>query len=365
MKIIFTTDTIHRGGKERQIFIITQQLLKRAYDVFIISLKYAEQNYLDEYEIDSKRIIIIKSNSRKQIYRELKDVLSTLHPDIIISWDSKTVLFSLLISKKYGFEFINASVQHGIRLFKRSHFMRTLICHLSPNVMANSLTGLKANNLRPGKKRFVLYNGIEKKFKNTTSQKSKEKLKKKIIPGYSKNPGKIFISVANLVPYKDYFTVLNALKEIRSSYNFYYLILGDGPLKNEIERKIYNFQLHNNIILFGKVNDVKKYLNISDYMIHSSRGEGVSNAILEGMYTGLPIITTKVGGTPEIVFPKSSVLFKYKDGNSLTNILLNIDNYFLEFNPKSKEYQNHLKKFSVSAMLISFEKIIESVMNDT
>ncbi|MBA7575346.1 glycosyltransferase [Candidatus Atribacteria bacterium 1244-E10-H5-B2] len=246
MKIIFTTDTIHRGGKERQIFILTQQLLKRTYDIFIISFKYVEQNYLDEYEIDSKRIIILKSNSGKQLYRELKNVLSTLHPDIVLSWDSKTALFSLIISKKYGFEFINASIRHGIGLFKKGYFIRTLICHLSPNVMANSLAGLKANKLRPRKKRFVLYNGIENKFSFTYLVEEK-KAKCKELLGKEFNGIKIFVSVGNLVPFKDYFTVLKALKEYKKKKEFHYIIIGEGPLRIEYEKLIEEYGLRKNV----------------------------------------------------------------------------------------------------------------------
>jgi len=362
MRICFTTDTIHRGGKERQLFILSKYLSKKKNDISIISFNKTAENYINEYKFDINQLYVINKKQIFRKYKKFKTYIQSIKPDMVFSWDLQSAFFALILHKKYDFYFINGSIQHGIRLWRFSHLFRSLICWLSPYIIANSYAGLSVNNLKPGKKRFVLYNGIEKKFQNTSSQKSLEKSKEEIIPGYAKIPGKIFISVANLVPYKDYFTVLSALKEIRNSYNFYYLILGDGPLRNEIEQKINDFHFTDNVILYGKVNDVNKYLNISDYMIHSSRGEGFSNAILEGMYAGLPIITTKVGGTPEIVFPKSSVFFKYKDENSLTNILLNIDNYFLEFNPKSKEYQNHLKKFSVSAMLTSFEKIIESVM---
>ena len=59
----------------------------------------------------------------------------------------------------------------------------------------------------------------------------------------------------------------------------------------------------------GKIENVREYLFISDIMIHSSRGEGISNAILEGMYAGLPVIATNVGGIPETVFSGSSMLF--------------------------------------------------------
>jgi glycosyltransferase involved in cell wall biosynthesis len=228
-------------------------------------------------------------------------------------------------------------------------------------VVANSSAGLMANNINPGKNHFVLNNGIESKFENNLPQGEKEERKKRIIPGYKSIPGIIFISIANLVPYKDYFTVLTALKSIKEEYNFYYFIIGDGSLKNKIETRINKFGLSKNVILTGKIFNVEDYIKISDIMIHSSRGEGISNAILESMYAGLPIIASKVGGIPETVFPKSSMLFPYKDYKVLYNCLSKVPQAFNNFNPQSSEYKDHLGKFSVNTMVNKFEEIVSSI----
>ena len=71
-------------------------------------------------------------------------------------------------------------------------------------------------------------------------------------------------------------------------------------------------------------------------MIHSSRGEGISNAILEGMYAGLPVIAPNVGGIPETVFPGSSMLFPYKDHKALYQCLLKSQELKASFDPESQ-----------------------------
>ena len=99
-------------------------------------------------------------------------------------------------------------------------------------------------------------------------------------------------------------------------------------------------------------------------MIHSSRGEGISNAILEGMFASLPVIATKVGGLPETVFPMSSMLFPYKDDKTLLKCLLKAPGLFAGFDLNSKEYNKHLAKFSVEHMVERFENIIMQVVNN-
>jgi glycosyltransferase involved in cell wall biosynthesis len=172
---------------------------------------------------------------------------------------------------------------------------------------------------------------------------------------------KVYVSVGNLVPYKDYFTILKALAVLKNKYNFQYLILGDGPLKHQIKQEIKKYELEKNVHLIGRVSNVYEYLRIGDLLIHSSRGEGISNAILEAMFCGLPIVATRVGGVPETVYPESSALFQYQKYTQLLDILLRNDELFGHFDPEDLEYKNHLNIFSISTMLSKFEKIVQKV----
>lgn len=362
MKILFTTDSIHRGGKERQIFILTTTILESGFDVCIVTRKFSEENYLSEYRLEESIARIYKGKTWVDEFYLFKRIIISEKPDIMISWDLQTSLFALLLHRKYNFKFVNASIQHGIRLFRLVHILRSITCFFSPYVMANSFAGLKANNLKPGKRRFVLNNGIEAKFQNIRAKSEVEDLRERLIPDYNEKPCLVYISVANFVPYKDYFTVIKALAKIKSSIVFRYLILGDGPMRGEIEKAINDFGLEKQVFLIGKTENVKEYLFASDIMIHSSRGEGISNAILEGMYAGLPIIATNVGGIPETVFPASSILFPYKDVDALYHCLLKSLELKASFNPESEEYKAHLKKFSVDTMISRFEEIIGEVM---
>jgi glycosyltransferase involved in cell wall biosynthesis len=363
MKIIFSTDTIQRGGKERQLFVLTKALLDKGYQIKIITKKKSSDNYISEYGFEKNLVIEINGKGWVQKFQDYKKKILSYSPDIVISWDFQTSLFPLLLYKKCNFKFINASIQHGIRLFRFSQLLRSFVCHLSPRIIANSYAGLKANNLKPGKHAFVLYNGIENKFNNPLKPEGVYNKRTELIPGYLQTPGIIYISVANLVPYKDYFTVLKALNKLKDQKSFYYFIIGDGPMREKIVAVIKEYGLEKRVIMTGKVENVSDYLFVSDIMIHSSRGEGISNAILEGIYAGLPIIATSVGGVPETVFSDSSLMFPYKDDKALLECLLKAPEVFTGFDKGSEEYNIHLAKFSVETMVKSFEEIIRKVFN--
>ena len=356
IRIIFSTDSLSRGGKERQMAVLASQLLQKKFELNFLTKRTDEGwSYFKEYNISTE---LVHKYERISDYSK---IVKRLKPDIVVSWDITSSCYNLLLYRNNRFSFINGSVRHGIRRLKFSHIFRSIITWLSPYIIANSLAGLRANNLKPGKRRFVLYNGSETKFLNNITKAEVENLRKKLIPGYREKPGFIYIAVANFVPYKDYFTVLKALARLKGDFLFYYLILGDGPMRDEIEKSIKTFELEKRVILIGRTENVRDYLFASDIMIHSSRGEGISNAILEGMYAGLPVIATNVGGVPETVYPGSSLRFPYKDSEALYKCLLKSQDLKASFNPMSDEYKKHLEKFSVETMLKRFEEIIDIV----
>lgn len=317
---------------------------------------------MQEYNLDDKLIKIHSKNSFKRLI-EFHAVIRDVKPDVVFTRGTLDSLFALLVSPFSKFIFINGSIRHGVRLFKFDHYLRSIIAWFSPYVVANTISGLRANNLKQSKRNFVLPNGIENKFEGRLKGQALLEARNKLFNNL--NPETIiFISTANLIAYKDYFTVLECLAEIKSLYDFRYIIIGYGPTKPEIEQKIASLGLQNKVKLLGKVEQVENYLKIGDYFIHSSKFEGLSNSILEAMFTGLPIIATNVGGTPELVYEKSFRLFNYKDKAALKSILSNIKYEFKEFDPTSQEYQKHLSKYSSETMLKNFEKMLEEIMTN-
>lgn len=359
MIIVFSTDTLARGGKERQISLLAKYLQGRQihYEIFSKNI-ISGNNFFPEYNLSENQVKTYSS------FNSYKDAIKNVKPDVVISWDIKTSMYNLLLYHKFNFKFINGSIRHGIRLIRPDHLYRSILCHLSPYIIANSFAGLRANNLRLGNNRFVLYNGIENKFRNTLSIAERDDLKEKFIPGYSLNPGIVYISISNFAPYKDFTTVLRSMSMLKKKQAFYYLIIGDGPLRAHIEAEINDYRLQENVILVGRTENINEYLFASDMLIHSSRGEGISNAILEGMYAGLPIIATKVGGVLETVYPASALLFSYKDYETLYYNLLKAPQLISSFNPLTKDYQAHLRKFSIDTMVNKFDEIINMVTSN-
>ena len=93
-------------------------------------------------------------------------------------------------------------------------------------------------------------------------------------------------------------TAIKLQKEIENKIIFY--IVGGGPKYDEYQRKVKELKLENIIISLGNRDDIKELLEKSHIFILTSFDEGLPIAIIEAMRAGLPIISTKVGGIPEM-----------------------------------------------------------------
>lgn len=110
------------------------------------------------------------------------------------------------------------------------------------------------------------------------------------------------ISVSRLSPEKDFATLLRAVWIlIKDCPDFRLKIVGDGGERQKLEQLSEELNLTDHVEFLGERSDVSRLLPQAGFFVSSSRTEGISLTLLEAMAVGLPVVTTRVGGNPEIV----------------------------------------------------------------
>ena len=104
----------------------------------------------------------------------------------------------------------------------------------------------------------------------------------------------IFLSVGELNDNKNHETAIRAIMQLNEPV--YYLIAGIGKLDKELEILIESLDYPDRVRLLGYVSDVPKLLNMADFFVFLSKREGLGLAALEAMASGLPLISSYVGG---------------------------------------------------------------------
>jgi len=108
--------------------------------------------------------------------------------------------------------------------------------------------------------------------------------------------------IGRLVPAKAPEVLLDAVERaVKAMPSLKVLVIGDGPLRARIEAEVARRGLQRTVQLTGLRRDVPELLAGMDALVFSSEREGLSMAMLEAMAAGVPVIATRVGGTPELI----------------------------------------------------------------
>lgn len=165
--------------------------------------------------------------------------------------------------------------------------------------------------------------------------------------------GKVFINIARLSPEKNQLMLIKAFQKISSEFNnIKLMILGDGPLKEDLKLYILKNNVKN-VYLLGNRNNPYPYLRKADCFILSSLHEGQPMVLLESLVLKKPIIATNITGNRSVLNSRGGLLVN-PDIDSLSKAMIkylkesiqtcNFD--FVEYNNIILEKFNYL--FGVS-----------------
>ncbi|MBI2527061.1 MAG: glycosyltransferase [Candidatus Rokubacteria bacterium] len=108
-------------------------------------------------------------------------------------------------------------------------------------------------------------------------------------------------TVGRLDPVKDHAGLIRVFTQELGRRAAILVIAGDGPARPQLAELVRTCGAGGRIRLLGERDDIPLVLRALDLFVLPSVGEGISNAILEAMATGLPVVATRVGGNPELV----------------------------------------------------------------
>jgi glycosyltransferase involved in cell wall biosynthesis len=116
------------------------------------------------------------------------------------------------------------------------------------------------------------------------------------------NNQRIIGTVARLDPIKNHACLIRAMKTLATQLpGVVLLIIGDGPLKGDLERLVGDLGLQNRIMFLGERTDIAELLAALDVFVLPSFSEGLSLTLIEACAAGRPMVATDVGGNREIV----------------------------------------------------------------
>jgi len=258
--------------------------LKRTYNPFAIIMFIIELNkYIKEYKFD-----VVHLNSSNVLFGAVGINLFRKKTNIIFTFHGLSILddnyeLPKLLKKAYCY------------LFK------ILLLFVNKPVFVSKGNLDDALKLKIVKKGDVIYNGLEPRELSFISSEDARFYLQKII-GKDLNDKFLIGSIGRLAYPKNYEFLIKVFSEIlKIRNNACCIIIGDGPEKQKYLNLVKASGLENHFYLIGGIKDAYKYLKAFDLFVLPSRYEGLSITLLEALFAQVPIITTRVGGNPEVL----------------------------------------------------------------
>ncbi len=298
MRILFFTDTLDVGGKERRLTELIKALLLHRDIEFELVVMSREIHYREILDLNIKiHYITRKSKHDLSVFYRFYKLCRYYRPDIVHCWDSMTAIYLVPSCKLLNIKLLNGMVVDSPvkQNISNKYYLRAkLTFPFSDVITGNSEAGLKAYRA-PAKKSIVIYNGFD--FIRTKNLLNPEV----VLNELNVNSGYIVGMVASFSENKDYPTFYKAamlLLEKRKDLTF--LAIGNRTDSDE-SRNIISEEHLDHFRLLGRKSNPESYINVMDICLLSTFTEGISNSIMEYMALGKPVIATDGGGTKEIV----------------------------------------------------------------
>jgi glycosyltransferase involved in cell wall biosynthesis len=307
--ILQLVDSFNEGGSERQAVQLTR-LLQQS-DRYRLHVACLNRTGRLREEIERLGIVDVPEYPLKSFYdrnaaaqlRRFAAFLREREIDVVHTHDYYTNIFGMAGTRLAGVSVRIASRRQSSVRAASKRFVERLAYNLSHAVVANCeevRTQLVREGVPPHKIKTI-YNGLDTGRVMVKPGATRDELLARL--GLPRDGRRSFVTiVANIRAVKDHATFLRAARRVRATLpHARFVIAGGGELTDSTRELAALLTLQDDVFFTGPCERVAELLSISDVCVLSSVSEGFSNAILEYMAAGRPVVATDVGGAREAV----------------------------------------------------------------
>lgn len=296
--IVHITNSLVRGGTEHALLRLLHEWCGDGFQHMVVTLRAAGP--LAEFLPDDVacRALGIAGNSRLA-WSRLAGMLRRIRPDVIHArgagcWSDTVLASTMLPSARVvlGFHGWDAagSLSRSVRV-AAGIARRTGAAFLAVSVGLRAR--LAAEIAVPADEIEVLTHGVDTRRFHPLSMDQRAQLRRSL--GFAEWDV-VIGTVASLTPIKRHDLLLRALAKIsRDNPRVQLILLGEGPERANLEALAQQLGIQARVRFLGYRSDVENVLPALDVYACTSDSEGRSNALLEGLATGLPVVSTDVG----------------------------------------------------------------------
>lgn len=368
IRILFVIDSLNSdAGTEKQLIALIRGMDPNRFEFFVACIEDGKS--LQQMAPQATPLVFpmtrLKSlGAARQIWRLHKEI-NRLEIDIVHTFMVRSTILGVFAAWRSNCKVVLTSRRNMGHWYTPSYLrVFRLLKRFTSRVIANSeaakQAAVKLEGLDPSRV-DVLHNGVDiAQFSGAGDRSLADRLG---IPGQSRIVG----IVANYRPIKDLAMFLRAAVLIAAQHaDVAFLLVGEGQLGQPLKEFAAQLGIEEKVYFTDGVGEVSGYLPLMEIGCLTSLNEGFSNAILEYMAEGLPVVATDVGGNREaIVDGVTGFLMPAGDEKAFArqvNILLENDHQRKLMGARGRA--RCAENFSIQICVKKFQNYYESLVED-
>jgi glycosyltransferase involved in cell wall biosynthesis len=299
-RILIVSTGLNRGGAETQVFYLAKGLRARGWEAEVVSLLTdgTMTQQFREVEIPIHQLGMHRGIPDPRAILNLRKIIRTFRPDVL---HTHMVHSNLLgrVTRLFAHVPVVISTAHsiteGARWRELAYRITDPLADLTTIVSNAAAERYIRVGAVPARKLKTVPNGVElEAFKPNAEYRATLRAELGVDDQF------VWLAVGRLDTPKDYPNLLTAFSRLASRRHVL-LIAGEGHLRESTERLATELGISEQIRFLGIRKDVPRLMAAADAYVMSSAWEGLPMVLLEAAASALPIVTTAVGGTDEIV----------------------------------------------------------------
>mgnify|MGYP000332431833 FL=1 len=363
-ELIFFMPFIGGGGVEKNLFIISNFFSKKLKNITICthSKKY-KNKFNKNIKFLTPKTKLLKKCSLKTKYLFCLIILFKflLHKKNVVVFSFQANIYCILLCKLLGIKIIvrsNSSPSGWYHNFIKKFFYKKIISFAN-KVIVNSLEFKKQMDKRFNIDAHCIFNPL-----NIHEILKKSKYAKKDTFFITKKKCLKLINIGRFTDQKDQITILKAANLLKDKINFKLIIAGRGVEEKKLKRYIKDHNLNHLVKIRNFLENPYPVMKQSDFLILSSKYEGLPNVLLEGIVLNKLIISSDCPTGPKEILSKGKggYLFKIGDYNELSNKIIYYYKNKSKINSMLKFSKKNIKRFDYDINLNKYYNLVKSFL---